>query len=246
MRSQGSYSKHTIHAYRWRGHLLCGLVMAKLGSEVDERAPVVDMTNVNNALESFFRACEIRASTSRRDHLHWIPLGAAFTRLARELRRDNFHVKHGLDDDKLERLISYMPLVVDIESPIFLKSEIAKIRLINPHKPSAREAYDLLQDLLGDDQPDDAHKLSVQLTDPKTPSQVSVWSGFIARTIVMLRDQGQYEQASWVESIVRYRCPQVDQVLVRYVDRLSRIDQTVGQSEEQEQDESRLPFPTLV
>lgn len=220
--------------------------MAKLGYEVDESPSVIDMTKVNDALESFFRACEIKASSSRRDHMYWIPLAAAFTRLARELRRDSFHVKHGLNEDKLERLTSYMPLIFEVEPPIFLKHEIAKIRLIKPHTPSAREAYDLLRDLLGDDQPDDAHKLSTQLTEPRTPYQVSIWSAFIARTIVMLRDQGQYEQASWVESVVRHRCPRICQFVVQDLDRFSRPEQTVGQSEEHEQDECRVPFPTFV
>lgn len=246
-RQSFSHRKNEIHAYRWRGRLLYALMVAKLGLEADERAVAAPITKVNDALETFFKACEIKASAPNLDQIHF-PLVAPYTRLARELRRGGYKAKHGLDADKLERLITYLPLILNIELPLILELEIARLRLIHPHKPSAQETYDLLQEvfLFRDDQPDDAHKISTLVIDPKTPSQANNWSVYLARTIVVLRAQGQHEQASWVESIVRLRCPQIGKYLVGHVNRLSRMDQTVARSEEPEQDKFRVPFPTFV
>ncbi|KAK4495670.1 hypothetical protein PRZ48_012938 [Zasmidium cellare] len=237
-----SRHKPMLHAYRWRGRLLRCLVQAKLGTEPGDRVKAGTI-QLHEAIDTFLKACEIKDSAPPRHHLRWLPLGQAWVPLLRELRNNRFDARRDVDPDRMDRLISYMPLLYNNAGPpIFLKHETAILHLIHPRKPSVDHAFAVMQDLFGDNPSVDPEPVLARYVDPRTSNTAATFALFVARVINELQAQGRDKDASWLESSVRLRCLQLIPYLEKDLRRLARDSQPERRPQEQGYDQSRIPY----
>ncbi|KAF2167869.1 hypothetical protein M409DRAFT_22017 [Zasmidium cellare ATCC 36951] len=240
-----SRDKPMLHAYRWRGRLLRALMKEKLGTESGRRH---ELTKVHEAFDAFFKACEIKTAAPRHHHLYWIPLGPAYVDLSKEMTFDSYKIRSDIDPNRLDKLISYIPLTFQGSSPIYAKMAAAQLHLVHPRQSSADPAYGVLHDLFGDIRTVDRSTLIDQFVAPRTPGQARYWTIFVARTISTLQAQGRIEDASWLQSAVRRRCPDIARELTSYLTEFKSDNQTARDYEEQEQEreQPRIRYPTFA
>lgn len=245
--------RRQLDAYRWRGRLLRALIQSKLGVNSSSRDLDIEAARLANALDAYFKACEMKQSAPRDHHLHYITLGPCYVILHRilvhGLSTDGKQIPQIADPERLDKFISLVHLAFDESPRIFPKIETAQLLLTRAHGRSAELAYEVARDLFGTPPSQDALVFLPRIRHPNTSSETLKWFSFMVWTVAILRHEGRFEDAAWTENACRREFP----AQARYLEiNIKRVLECISapanaaDTAEEEQEESRVPFPTFV
>lgn len=256
-----SRQKEMLHRYRWRGRLLRAMVHAKTGlSDLTlKSAETLDPECLHAALDTFFRACEMkqtamngRAATTRdspavKSHLSWLPLGAPgsylHTLLTRRIAASHSNGKIKLDFAKVdcvryERFIDYVRLYTEGVATVWIEVDEATLEMCHPRRPTANRMLRVIRQLTTDGDVRTRQRFRDNLiTDSKRRRR---WSAKYEQCIAILQSQGRSEDAAWMTQILLDLDPAASS-------RLAATPRSrVGSQTESSMEPGRVPFPSFA
>ncbi|KAK5137482.1 hypothetical protein LTR08_008460 [Meristemomyces frigidus] len=224
--------KREYYRYRWKGRFLEQLVATKL-----EPAS----KSADAAIETYLKACAMKASAPPGSHMHFFPLVLAniLLRKAFEKGRQDYHLT---DPRRYEQLIEVQALAEDSHGP---SRSQAHLWLVHPTAPRAQPMLEILQDLF-DERTTRGRCFAAAVRGNE--SRTSYFSALIY-TVALLHQEGRQAEALWLESRGREHFPHLwnphAHALAKSRSFLDNPRIPPGKRDETEPALDRVPFPTF-
>jgi len=200
--TQGSRSRRTVFPeHRWKGRLLRSMVEAKL------KAPFTEKRSADAALNTFFKACDMKLNSQATEHLRTFPLAAAGTAIHRRLVTNPERYIRTSPDHYDQFLTS----IQSWSSGSIAELEIASLRLWHPRRPTGQPAYTLLRRiLLPPSQIADIDRVVYKWILPPNHAGKRGWGYRLTlQTASLLEEEGLHREAAWLEQQVSEYWPEM-------------------------------------
>lgn len=234
------------HRYRWKGRVLRGLILCKIGP------PSSEPKSLEPALDAYFKACDLKLQAQEGSHMSFFPLGQAVVPLYRCITRPaQRHNYRPTDSARYDRLVEVAWLSNE-NSFIMTEVHRATLQLVHPEHPTAQPILKVFEQVFSDNSPPIWRGLHRMITDPTSDLRGHYWYSIMVDTVKQLQEEGDEEAFSWLTARIRDTFPQTAE---KYLDqhlegrghrKLHHADSNTQASSAESAAPGRVPSPTFA
>lgn len=242
-----SDDRKLYYAYRWKGQVLRAVVLQKLGT------PNRELQTADEALDAFFKACELKASAQSRGNMS-LPLAHAGGLLNRAFTKDISGPFKRTSCEKYERYVDLTDFWYEGDTLRGMLTR-GKLGIAHPYKKTAIPFLAAFRTIFAENPSEYTKKIRITITHPRTKEARDNWYIWMLHAVILLREQGRPQDADWmlnlVQQIFEDRVPYIQRNLRDLVksESLKRDAQPDAHPAAEEGASSmppRLPFPSFT
>ena len=235
--SLGSEQRRKAYRYRWKGYALRGMVAAKLEGTQNG--------SIDAALDTFFKACDLRVELTGHVEDTRLPLFPAAMALQNALTKPQ-RKRDEPDPARFDRFVQSVGYVYT--SPSFRRFNEGVLQLYHPRTPSPLPFLAALRVVFSSDsQSIRESSIRKYIERPKDLLQTHAIYHYLIEAAALLQDGAYTQDADWILSLIHRNYPERSHRVEQEMRNRKKVQKGSSTSDEQiRASEEPVPFPTFV